>query len=405
MNQNTDLSNNPATTEADISTLAQQFVLNLFNQKNDPRLVYHTYRQANETVKAVNALAQASGATEQEWEATALAAWFFNVGYLFDYQQPAAKSIELTEKFLAAHHFPKARKEAIGDALQAVYNGGQLKKLEAQLLSDAIHAVNFGERFFENAPLLRLERELLLNQHYGKDEWMQYQMQRLLNTKFYTSHAKMAHEPVIANHLVNLRQRLEKQRLRTQPEEVATKKFQNLETRINSGAQTFFRTNYRNHINLSAIADGKANIMISVNAILISVVISIVSIRNMTETNPEVMMPVIIFLITALASLIFAVLAARPKVTSNINEGTPLNEAKKNIVFFGNFVHLRVEKYEELLDEMFRDSELLYGNMSRDLYYLGKVLDKKYKFLSISYNIFMVGFVATVLTFLGIMLT
>jgi hypothetical protein len=59
-----------------------------------------------------------------------------------------------------------------------------------------------------------------------------------------------------------------------------------------------------------------------------------------------------------------------------------------------------LEKYEEAMDAMFRDSELLYGNMARDLYYLGKVLDKKYRYLSISYNIFMIGFIATVITFL-----
>ena len=52
------------------------------------------------------------------------------------------------------------------------------------------------------------------------------------------------------------------------------------------------------------------------------------------------------------------------------------------------------------MEDVFNDSELLYGNMVRDLYYLGKVLDKKYRYLSISYNIFMVGFIATVGTFL-----
>jgi len=42
----------------------------------------------------------------------------------------------------------------------------------------------------------------------------------------------------------------------------------------------------------------------------------------------------------------------------------------------------------------------MYGNMTRDLYYLGKVLDKKYRLLTMSYNIFMVGFATTVLFFL-----
>jgi hypothetical protein len=69
-------------------------------------------------------------------------------------------------------------------------------------------------------------------------------------------------------------------------------------------------------------------------------------------------------------------------------------------MFFGNFVALKIERYEELMDQMFQDSELLYGNMTRDLYHLGQVLDRKYRYLTISYNIFMVGFIATVLTFM-----
>ena len=78
----------------------------------------------------------------------------------------------------------------------------------------------------------------------------------------------------------------------------------------------------------------------------------------------------------------------------------PTEEIQKNIVFFGNFAHLDLEQYEEAVDAMFRDSELIYGNMVRDLYFLGKVLDQKYKYLSLSYNVFMVGFVVTVLTFM-----
>ena len=272
------------------------------------------------------------------------------------------------------------------------------------MLSDAVNGVVFGSGFFENAPLWQLERETILGHKYDPLEWSAYLMDQLKSARFYTSHAKINAEPLVAGHIVALKQRVEKQKKREISKVVLQdRKFDSLEPRINSGVQTFFRTNYRTHINLSAIADQKANIMISVNAILISVIISVISYRNMTETNPAILMPVLIFLVTGLASLIFAVLAARPKVTSVINDGTPIEEAKKHLVFFGNFVSLKVEKYEELLEEMFQDTELLYGNLSRDLYYLGKVLDKKYRFLSISYNIFMVGFVATVLTFLVVL--
>lgn len=268
------------------------------------------------------------------------------------------------------------------------------------MLSDAVNAVYFGNSFFDNSPLMRLEQELVLNRHFGKEDWEQFQLQQLLNMRFFTSHAKLTYEPIVANHILTLKARLDKRKDGNTQNE---KKFQGLRRRLSPGAQTFLRTSYRTHINLSAIADNKAHIMISVNAILISVLISVITYRNMTETNPAVLMPVVIFLVTGLSSLIFAVLAARPKVTSLINDGTPIDDAKRNLMFFGNFVSLKAERYEELLDEMFKDSDLLYGNMVRDLYNLGKVLDRKYRYLSISYNIFMVGFVATVLLFLVVL--
>ena len=249
---------------------------------------------------------------------------------------------------------------------------------------------------------MRLEKELVSGNSIHKNEWAKIQLNQLLKARFYTPYAKVNFEPVIAQNILTQKQIAEK--IGNAPvisDNTLLRKFQSLERKLpNSGTQTFFRTNYRNHINLSAIADGKANIMITVNALLISVVISIITYKNITETTPSVLFPAVIFLITGLSSLIFAVLSARPKVTS-LNEGEPsFDEAKKNIIFFGNFIKMDLEKYEEAMDSMFRDSELLYGNMTRDLYHLGKVLDKKYRYLTMSYNIFMVGFVATVLTFL-----
>ncbi len=181
----------------------------------------------------------------------------------------------------------------------------------------------------------------------------------------------------------------------------APRHFQGIERKVPIRAiQSFFRANYRNHIELSAIADNKANIMISVNSILISVLITLLSYRNIGETNPKVILPVVLFLVSALGSLIFAVLAARPKVT-RLPNGTPVPDLSKgNLLFFGNFVSLRLEEYEEAMDQLFRDGSLLYGHLVRDMYYLGQVLDRKYRFLTVSYTLFMTGFIVSVVIFI-----
>jgi Family of unknown function (DUF5706) len=165
-------------------------------------------------------------------------------------------------------------------------------------------------------------------------------------------------------------------------------------------ALSYFRIVFHTHINLSAIADQKANIMISVNSILISVLISFLTYRNVADSTPMILLPVVIFLVTGLVSLIFAILSARPKVTALNRVGMDLPTAARNLAFFGNFVSLPEAEYEQALDYMFQDNTLLYGNLSRDLYHLGQVLDKKYRYLKVSYDVFMLGFAATVVCFL-----
>jgi len=233
-----------------------------------------------------------------------------------------------------------------------------------------------------------------------QQEWYSYVQDQLLHLHLYTAFAKKEYEPLRATLLLAYRKKQSKLQTATNTA-TPPAPFSGLESNGPlRGMQTFFRSNYRNHINLSAIADNKANIMISVNSILISVLITFISYRNIAETQPMILLPTVLFLVTGLASLIFAVLSARPKVTALNGKLAKPEERKRNLVFFGNFVSLPLEEYEQAMDELFRDDKLLYGNMVRDLYQLGKVLDKKYRFLTVSYNIFMLGFVATVGTFL-----
>lgn len=388
--------------EKNILGEAQRFALSLFNQKHDARLVYHNFQMASEIVEKAGVIARDNAYPEAIEKEAKLTAWFYHLGILFNYANPIPKSCELLQKFLTAKGFPQQRTKKTVQIILQIGNNQAPTTKSGQCLLDAINACQFGLDFFVKFPLLKLEKELILGQPFSKNDWAQFQLQQLLNARFFTPYGKVTFEPLVAQNILTQKQVLDK--IESSPlllEDALPRNFQSLERKLpNSGTQTFFRTNYRNHINLSAIADGKANIMITVNALLISVIISVITYKNITETTPSVLLPAVIFLITGLSSLIFAVLSARPKVTSVNEQLPPFDQAKKNIVFFGNFVKMDIEKYEEAMDAMFRDGELLYGNMTRDLYYLGKVLDKKYRYLTISYNIFMVGFVSTVLTFL-----
>ncbi len=389
---------------SNIINAASQHVLNLFNQQYDSRYLYHSYERTAGIVDKAAEVGEATELSESQVEVVMLAAWFCETGYLKDTSELAAASAAEARTFLQKQGYSTDKLNKVVACITATGDTVNPVTIEEQVLNDAIAARSCGDRFFEQFPLLRLEWELLQNRHLSNLEWQQLQMQHLLQTRFLTPFGKLNYAPIVAANIQSQKTKVEKikpDQLPVGGEENQQRLFRQIgPKRSGGGIQTFFRTNYRNHINLSAIADNKANIMISVNAILISVIISILSYRNLSQTQPMVLLPVVIFLITGLTSLIFAVLSIRPKVTS-LNEGLiEMEEAKKNVTFFGNFIHLDLEQYEEAMDAVLRDGELLYGNMVRDLYYLGKVLDKKYRFLTMSYNIFMIGFIATVITFL-----
>lgn len=166
------------------------------------------------------------------------------------------------------------------------------------------------------------------------------------------------------------------------------------------GIETMFRTTYRTHVNLSSIADNKANIMLSINGIIISVIIASVSPK--IDANPWLLIPTSALLVGSVISMVYAVLAARPRVQSRLVSLDDFRQGKANILFFGNFVNIPEDDYMEGMTELLQDTDQLYKNMMQDLYGLGQVLSRKYELLRTSYTVFMYGISLSVVLFIGV---
>lgn len=164
------------------------------------------------------------------------------------------------------------------------------------------------------------------------------------------------------------------------------------------GVSDMFRTSYRTHVELSAIADNKSNIMISINGIIISIVIA--SISSKIDSNPWLLLPTSLLLITCMIALVYSILAARPRVS---NEKVTLDDVRanrSNILYFGNFFKLTRDDYVTGIEELMADSQRLYNTMARDLYGLGTVLETKFRLLRIAYNVFMWGLALSVASYI-----
>jgi hypothetical protein len=164
------------------------------------------------------------------------------------------------------------------------------------------------------------------------------------------------------------------------------------------GVETMFRTSYRAHLDLTALADNKANIMISINGLMISIILAYIAPK--LDANPWLLIPTTTLLLSCLFAIIFAILAARPRVHSGVVNVEDLIENRRNILFFGNYTRLSEDQFLRGVKNMLRDTDRLYVTMVRDLYAMGRVLEKKFKLLRTSYTAFMIGITISVVAFI-----
>ena len=163
------------------------------------------------------------------------------------------------------------------------------------------------------------------------------------------------------------------------------------------GIETMFRVSSSNHQRLSDMADNKANIMITVNAIILSAVISLL-VRRL-EDQPYLTIPTIMLITISLVAMVFSILSTRPNIPPGTFSSQDIDEQKVNLLFFGNFYKMNLPEYKAAMLKIMDDRDMLYGNLIMDGYAQGVVLGKKYRLLRLAYNIFMFGLIASVIAF------
>jgi hypothetical protein len=164
------------------------------------------------------------------------------------------------------------------------------------------------------------------------------------------------------------------------------------------GIETMFRIAAANHQRLSEMADNKAHIMITVNSIILSVIISVLLRR--IEEYTHLTIPSVLLLTVNVSALIFAVLATRPSIPKGYTSSEDIRKKQANLLFFGNFYKLTQDQYITGMFNVMDDSDYLYKSLIRDIYSQGVVLSIKYKLLRVSYNIFMFGIISSVVAFI-----
>lgn len=380
---------------------AAEYVFNLFKDKLPGDYVYHNYNHTAETAKACKKLSKSYNLTSRDYEVLMLAAIFHDTGYITTYDNHEEESVKFMKEYLTGNYSDDDISEIESLILSTKYRTVPDGSLQ-EILHDADY-INLGSKNFDHrADLLRIEWERILQKTYSEEEWAQIQLQFLLDTQFKTEDAVLKYNEQKELNILKQRGKIDKFTKESSKAQSKAKPVKD-----GRGIETLYRSVYDYHISLTSIADNKANMMISINTIIISIVITLFGTGFTFSSQSEFgsvrfVFPMAFLLLTSLLAVVFAILSARPNVTTK--EKYELTKKDSSILFFGNFAQLQLREFVDKIKELKQQKDELYESMSIDIYYLGSVLIKKYNFLSWSYNIFMFGMVICAVGFVIIML-
>ena len=150
------------------------------------------------------------------------------------------------------------------------------------------------------------------------------------------------------------------------------------------------------HVQLSSMADMKANMLLTMSAVVITLCAPHVF-------SPQFKWPFLILIVFCLVTVGLATYAVMPKLPLSPKTPQPadIDDPKFNVLFFGDFTRLEFDEFETAMEGILNDPSRAYTAQVRELYTLGTFLArKKYRFLRLAYLTFLAGLVCCVVLLL-----
>lgn len=390
----------------DILKISEDYVKNLFKDRLSSDYTYHNLDHTIQVVDRIKILVKEENIAPEDTENLILAGWFHDLGYISDCENHEEESKKEIQDFLRHNHFSEERIRKIGDLILATDKFYKPQNHLEEIIKDADLYHLASEDYFRICENLRQEIKEVHHQKFSKLKWAELNVSFFSKHQFYTQYAKKHWQPEKEKNLERILKSIkelkqEKSEKNAQNKDkvlLNKKKLEKLES-PERGIETMFRVTLNNHTKLSQIADSKANILLSVNAIIISIALSSLIPKLDAPSNSHLIIPTFVMVMFSVICIILAIMSTRPKVSSGTFTRKEIEEKKVNLLFFGNFYKMPLEEYLWAMKEMMTDRQYLYDTMIKDLYYLGVVLNRKYKLLRLTYTVFTVGIIVSVLAF------
>lgn len=378
----------------------EQYVFNLFKDKLNSNYTYHNFLHSQFVVTKLYELIELEEVSEEDANWLIIAAWFHDAGYVYGDENHEVNSAKIAEEFLKENGVEEIDIEKV-KSLILITNIDQIPQTKNEMLIRDADCSHLGDSEYEQiSAQLKKELELRFEKPISEFEWSLRNNDFFVNThRFYTNSAIEKWQMGKMKNLFKIRELINNYDEFKDKERLKKSKIERLD-KPDRGIDTLFRVTINNHTRLSEIADSKANILLSVNAIIISIALSTLLPKLGSAKNEYLIFPTLTMLFVSVVCIIFAIMATKPNVTKLNFTPEDVKKRKVNILFFGNFNKLSLEDYEEAMEDVMSDRKYLYNSLGRDLYYLGLVLERKYKLLRITYITFMVGTIITVIAFI-----
>ena len=347
-----------------------EYISNLYSKADNTKLLFHNLDHALEVQNNIVEIGENSGLTAKEIFLLRLAAIFHDTGWIENKEDHESRSALIAENFLANNGIPDSDIKTISDLIKITDISLTPKTLLEKVIRDAdiLHVGRKG--FNKKSQLLRTEKQLHLNKSFNDEQWLEKNIDFLMDD--------------VENLSKNTSSNLETKQKGKKKDSAKS-------------VETMFRNTIRTHVEFSSMADSKANILISVNTLLLTAIAAFL-VKSL-DTNPHLIIPTGVLVVVSLTTLVSAILVTRPKVSNGTFTKKDVEERRVNLMFFGNFHKMDLESFEWGMKELIKDTDYLYSKMIEDYFHLGCVLGEKYKMLRIAYNIFMYGIIISVIAF------
>ena len=373
-------------------------VARLYRERDDANLLYHSLEHTREVAEAADRIATLMGFPPDDHEALLVAAWWHDIGMLNCDGNPRGHELNSAgeaSSFLRAQGYPEERVDLVRRLIIATDMASEPGDDLERAMRDADLSGLGRPEYRDRLKQLRKEWAAQGRLHVDdRVQWLEENLAFLQNHTYLTPAAERLYGEQHAVNVDVVKKRLKKRRKKKKKK--ASKSGKSA-LQSEKSAQTMVKTTLRNNIDLTAIADGKANIMLSINAVIISLGIPVLAAYIPEYTY--LMVPGACLLLTCVLTITYATLATRPVKTTGKTDISTIGSGKTNLFFFGNYHDMPLAEYKRGLEQVLENQEELDSSVMNDLYYLGVALGNKFNRLRTCYAIFLIGMVLSVIAF------